>query len=46
MTLSGIGLYNEPAFKANKLHAYGRDEVVPITAEVTGEAGNPFNTKW
>ena len=46
MTLSGIGLYSEPAFKATKLHAYGRDEVVPITGEVTGEAGNPFNTKW
>ena len=46
MTLSGIGLYNEPAFKATKLHAYGRDEVVSITGEVTGEAGNPFNTKW
>jgi len=46
MTLSGIGLYVEPAFKAAKLHAYGRDEVVSITGEVTGEAGNPFNTKW
>jgi hypothetical protein len=46
MTLSGIGLYVEPAFKATKLHAYGRDEVVSITGEVTGEAGNPFNTKW
>ena len=46
MTLSGIGLYQEPAFKATKLHAYGRDEVVPITGEVAGEAGNPFNTKW
>jgi lipoprotein-anchoring transpeptidase ErfK/SrfK len=46
MTLSGIGLYREPAFKAPKLHAYGRDEVVLITGEVTGEAGNPFNAKW
>ena len=46
MTLSGIGLYSDPAFKARKLHAFGRDEVVRITAEVTGEAGNPFNSKW
>ena len=46
MTLSGIGLYKEPAFKAAKLHAYGRDEIVSITSEVTGEAGNPFNTRW
>ena len=46
MTLSGIGLYNEPSFKATKLHAYGLDEVVAVTGEVTGEAGNPYNTKW
>jgi lipoprotein-anchoring transpeptidase ErfK/SrfK len=46
MTLSGIGLYAEPAFKATQLYAYGRDEVVPITGEVTGEAGNPFNAIW
>ena len=46
MTLSGIGLYAEPAFKARKLHAYGRDEVVFITGEVTGDSGNPFNNKW
>ncbi|HEY5983673.1 MAG TPA: L,D-transpeptidase family protein [Anaerolineales bacterium] len=46
MTLSGIGLYSEPAFKARKLHAYGRDDVVSITGEVAGEAGNPFNAKW
>lgn len=46
MTRSGIGLYKEPSFKAPKLHAYGLDEVVPITGEVSGEAGNPFNTRW
>ncbi|MFH1185065.1 MAG: L,D-transpeptidase family protein [Chloroflexota bacterium] len=46
MTFSGVGLYREPAFKAPKLHAYGRDEVVPITGEVSGEAGNPFNARW
>ena len=46
MTLSGIVLYKEPAFKATKLHAFGRDEVVSITGEVTGEAGNPFNSTW
>jgi hypothetical protein len=46
MTLSGIALYSEPAFKAPKLLAFGRDQVVAITAEVTGEAGNPFNSTW
>lgn len=46
MTLSGLGLYDEPSFKAKKLHAYGRDEVVRITGEVDGDAGNPYNNKW
>jgi lipoprotein-anchoring transpeptidase ErfK/SrfK len=46
MTLSGIGLYSEPAFKARTLHAFGRDEVVSITGEVDGDEGNPFNKKW
>jgi lipoprotein-anchoring transpeptidase ErfK/SrfK len=46
MTLSGIGLYSEPGFKAKKIHAYGRDEVVPITGQVAGDAGNPFNNQW
>ena len=32
--ISGIVMYNEPAFKATKLHAFGRDEVVSITGEV------------
>jgi L,D-transpeptidase-like protein len=46
MTLSGINLYGDPSFQARKLHIYGRDEVVRITAEVDGDAGNPYNKKW
>jgi hypothetical protein len=46
MTLSGIGLYTDPAFKARIMHAFGRDEVVSITAEVDGDEGNPFNQRW
>jgi lipoprotein-anchoring transpeptidase ErfK/SrfK len=46
MTRSGISLYREPAFKASRLHTYGRDEVVSITGEVTGDAGNPYNAMW
>ncbi len=46
MTMSGIGLYQDPAFKAKKLHVFGRDEVVPITSVVTGDDGNPYNDKW
>lgn len=46
MTLSGIALYSEPSFKSKEVHLFGRDEVVDITGEVDGDAGNPFNTKW
>ena len=46
MTLSGLGLYSEPAFSSKILHVFGRDEVAGITAEVDGDAGNPYNRKW
>ena len=46
MTLSGLNLYSDPSFNARKLHIFGRDEVVKITAEVDGDAGNPYNKKW
>jgi hypothetical protein len=46
MTLSGIIMYSDPSFKAKKLHAFGRDEVVSITDEVDGDPGNPFNKTW
>jgi hypothetical protein len=46
MTLSGIGLYSAPAFKADRVHVFGRDEVVDVTGEVDGDEGNPFNNKW
>ncbi len=46
MTMSGIGLYKEPAFKSKKLHAFGRDEVARITASVDGDPGSVFNHVW
>jgi hypothetical protein len=46
MTMSGIALYKEPSFNAKKLHVFGRDEVVPITAVVDGDIGNPINHSW
>lgn len=46
MTISGMALYEEPAFQARKLQAFGRDQILAITGEVTGEAGNPFNSAW
>jgi len=47
ITLSGIPLYDGPTFKANKIHYFGRDEVVDITSiDENGEQGNPFNAVW
>ena len=47
ITLSGIPLYDGPAFTANKIHYFGRDEVVDITSiDENGEQGNPFNGVW
>src|SRR5215216_3574607 len=47
ITLSGIPLYDGPAFIANKIKYFGRDEVVDITSiDENGEQGNPFNGVW
>jgi lipoprotein-anchoring transpeptidase ErfK/SrfK len=47
ITLSGIPLYDGPAFTANKTHYFGRDEVLDITSvDENGEEGNPFNSVW
>ncbi len=43
---SGIGMYQEPRFKAKKTHVFGRDEVVQLSTEVEGDEGNPFNKSW
>lgn len=48
VVLSGLKLYKEPSFNANVLRAFGRDEVVSIVGEVTGDQGvkNPYNNRW
>jgi len=47
IVLSGIPLYDAPTFNANKLHNFGRDEIVEITSvNENGEQGNPFNSAW
>lgn len=47
MTFSGTPLYDEPTFLANKIHLFGKDQVVDVTGiEENGEQGNPFNTVW
>jgi len=47
-TMSGIDVFSEPFFNANKTYVLRRDEVVNISAEVQGDYGygNPFNSNW
>ena len=47
MTLSGLPLFDEPTFNANKIHLFKQDEIVEITSiDENGEPGNPFNSAW
>lgn len=47
MTISGVPLYDAPSFSANKVHHFGKDNVVEVTGiEENGEFGNDFNSAW
>lgn len=47
MTISGVPLYDAPAFAANKLSYFRADQVVDVLGvEENGEEGNPFNGVW
>lgn len=47
MTISGIPLYDAPTFNAEKIHNFGADQVVEITAvDENGEQGNPYKSTW
>lgn len=46
MTISGVPLYDAPSFNARKLHLFGKDEVVPVSGQVDGDEGNPYNKTW
>lgn len=47
MTFSGTPLYDAPTFGANKIHLFGKDQVVDVTGiEENGEQGNPYNNVW
>jgi hypothetical protein len=47
IVFSGIPLYDAPTFAANKIYAFGKDEVVQVNGmEENGELGNPFNSVW
>src|SRR6266511_3269868 len=47
-TISGAEILSEPSFRATKIRALGRDEIVDVTGEVQGDLGygNPFNSTW
>jgi lipoprotein-anchoring transpeptidase ErfK/SrfK len=44
--MSGLFMYEIPAFSSESWKSFGKDQVVPISEVVEGEAGNPYNTAW
>jgi hypothetical protein len=44
--MSGLFMYESPSFSSKGWKAFGKDQVVPISEVVEGEAGNPYNTAW
>ncbi len=43
---SGLDIYESPTFSSANEKRFGKDQVVPLTAAIEGEAGNPFNNIW
>jgi hypothetical protein len=43
---SGLNVYDSPTFGASHEKRFGKDQVIPLTAAIQGEAGNPFNHTW
>jgi lipoprotein-anchoring transpeptidase ErfK/SrfK len=44
--MSGLFMYAVPSFSSESWKAFGKDQVVPISEVVEGEAGNPYNNVW
>ena len=44
--MSGLFMYEIPSFSGESWKSFGKDQVVPITEVVEGEAGNPYNNAW
>jgi lipoprotein-anchoring transpeptidase ErfK/SrfK len=44
--MSGLFMYASPSFSSESWKAFGKDQLVPISEVVEGEAGNPYNTAW
>ncbi len=47
-TISGVELFGEPTYRANKIRLFGRDETMTIIGAAEGDYGygNPFNSTW
>jgi hypothetical protein len=47
MTISGVPLYDAPAFSAKVIHNFNADQVVQVDGvETQGDFGNPINNIW
>jgi len=44
--MNGLFMYESPSFNGAQWKAYGRDQLVPISEVVEGDAGNPYNNAW
>lgn len=44
--MSGLFMYEVPSFGSESWKSFGKDQVVPISEVVEGEAGNPYNNAW
>jgi len=44
--MSGLFMYEFPTFSSEGWKAFGKDQLVPISEVVEGEAGNPYNNAW
>jgi hypothetical protein len=44
--MNGLFMFESPTFDSEQWKAFGKDQVVPISEVVEGEAGNPFNNAW
>ncbi len=44
--MNGLFMYEKPSFNSKQWKAFGKDQVVPISEVVDGDAGNPYNRAW
>lgn len=44
--MSGLFMYEKPAFSSKQWKAFGKDQIVTISEVVEGDEGNPYNKTW